>query len=69
MTVYQLIFKGSYKCFGGNVKFNSKLVYKNKEDITEKVIEDFIDICCDGSGLFDVDRSTVELKIVELILI
>jgi len=66
MEIYQLIFKGQYAYFGGKAKIHSKKVYRNKKDITEEVIEEFINLCCDGGGLYDIEKDTVEVKIVEL---
>jgi hypothetical protein len=44
-AVYQMQAMGSYAMFNGEAKILSRVVYKNKEDITKEVEGEFIKLC------------------------
>lgn len=66
MKAYQLVFKGRYTCFSGGRTLFSQKIYTKREMITDEVIGDFKDKCCDGGGVYDMDRDTCEIKVIEV---
>lgn len=69
---YQLSCNGKFLSFSGSRTLFHSNIYMNKEDITEKVIENFKNLCAvgiDGIGLYDLDKSTMEIKINEVNII
>lgn len=68
--LYQIAAKGQYKSFSsGHGKYYSKNIYLEKPNQEE--IDSFLDRCCGNippNDLFDLDRNTVEISMVELIV-
>ena len=66
-VLYQICAKGKYASFDGETKYYSKNAYINRP--TKKEIDTFVDRCCNSEhpmNLYNLDKSTVEIFIVEL---
>ena len=66
-VLYQICAKGKYASFDGKTKYYSKNAYINKPSQDE--IDSFIDKCCNSKhpkNLYDLEKETVEIFIVEL---
>jgi hypothetical protein len=66
MKLHQIMVIGTLKFLQGEHKFHSKKVYTKYP--SDEEISEFIDRCT-GDELFDLERKTVETKVVELELI
>jgi hypothetical protein len=68
-TFYQLIAKGTYALFDEKGRCHSKVIFENKDEITEEVINDFKRIVTTPIAEGDIsymDENGLEIKIAEL---
>jgi hypothetical protein len=70
MKYYQIVATGIMYLFEGGQTFYSKKIFANRELITEKVIENFKNICCNPKSDLDLNyldkKYPVKINIVEL---
>ncbi len=67
MKVFQLVCVGGFVGMGGQFKASSRKVFVS-QDLADKHKVEFLDKCCAG-GIFDCDRPTAEIHVVELELV
>jgi hypothetical protein len=68
-VLYQICAKGIYKVVECKAHYYSKDVYINKP--SQKEIDKFIDRCCNNkhpNNLWDLDKDTVKISLIELML-
>jgi hypothetical protein len=66
---FQMCCIGQYKTLAGGKQLFSSDIYTDKSKITEEVIEKFKDLCADGGGMFDLDKKTMKVVIVDVNII
>jgi len=69
MKGYQMYCKGVSLNFSEKKTIFNGKIYLRKESITEEKIQAFMDVCADGGGIYDMDKSTIIIKIAEVLVI